>query len=194
MEIREPENDPWGWKASKRNAVELFRNLMPELDEVDRPTDFFQQPVKIGHIEMEYGLAAVSQCLKNNSYECISYDRLDIIATEVRRRGPRDSNAVYWEEDISEFAAVYVFLDMLERECIKIGETDNARRRLVQHLRTGQDQTTLRGYFSRFSELSREIVYREITLLVFRVPNAGDESSRKACERGLKSLLNPEIK
>jgi hypothetical protein len=122
-------------------------------------------------------------------YQFLSTDQLESIASKV----------VDSEKDIDEVPGVYIFCSIVDRTVLKVGQSNNMRRRIVrEHLRKDDMSTDslLIDYARRNwsvpdgAEWYEAMRDHEVTALIFPMRNS-DERDRLLIESSLIGTLNP---
>src|SRR5687768_17512689 len=121
-ELREVEGAVW----------QLFDGLVPRLDP-SLSTDVAVDKLFQGGLAETLATLFIAQQRSRGSYSFLTSDQLLSIATV---KGIRDAG--HPERDIEEVAGLYVFIALAHSKVLKVGETDNLRRRVAkEHLGYG---------------------------------------------------------
>jgi hypothetical protein len=131
------------------------------------------------------------QCGRSEKRSCfVTSEQLHAIVSE-----PMTPGRVRFETNLDEVAAIYVFVSVVQREVLKVGETDNLRDRIAkQHLRYGSAESELKGHCMRYIDRWPECIEKEeITMLAFPMPGCC-KKHRCLIESGLQALLCPLMK
>jgi hypothetical protein len=129
-------------------------------------------------------------CVRNEKrWDFVTSDQLNEIVSE-----PMMPGRVRLETNLDEVAAVYVFVSVVQREVLKVGEAEDLRVRIANgHLRYGSAESELRGHCLRYTEHWPECIrVEEITMLAFPMRGCC-KSHRCFIEAGLQALLHPRM-
>lgn len=125
-------------------------------------------------------------------FQFFTFDQLRDIAAE-KRGGEGPSG----DTDFDELPGVYVFTNLVRKAVLKVGESDNVRRRVGRdHLRYGNAQSpvTVRDHYrSQPGTWPEQLVDYQLTLCVFRMAKA-HEKLRWSAELWLQAKLFPELR
>lgn len=103
------------------------------------------------------------------------------------------------ETDIDESPGIYIFVSLVEQQVLKVGQTDDFRKRIAKsHLRYGDQRSESELIFyckSRWGggDWPQCLKDQEITALLFPM-HRSDEQDRCFLEHGLKALLKPSMR
>ena len=106
------------------------------------------------------------------------------------------SGREHLETDIDEEPGIYIFVSLVDQQVLKVGETENFRKRFATgHLRYGDQRSEYELIYYCMSTWGGEawpqcLTDKEITALLFPM-YPSDELCRRCLEGGLKALLRP---
>ena len=124
---------------------------------------------------------------KHKTTSFLTDEQLSDIASEDMGRGRTKS-----ENDIDETPGIYIFVSLVGKEVLKVGQAANMRERIAKgHLRYGNEQSLsdLIVYCrSRWEAWPEPLLEQEITALLFPM-RASSEKERCFIESGLQELL-----
>ncbi len=127
----------------------------------------------------------------DKTWQHLSTDQLIAIASKVETA----------EIDIAQSPGVYIFCSLMKGTVLKVGQTNNMRRRIaLEHLRKGSMNTNslLIDYAQRHWSVAQDddwhesLNANEVTALTFPMYDSR-EVDRLLIELSLKELLNPEM-
>ena len=175
--------------AQRREAWDLIEGEIPEVAAADwKPPNRLLPPGD--ELHQALAIKTLRERRSSGRYDFLTSEQLNAMAKDTLDTG---LNA---EEDITQEAGVYIFVSLIPPETLKVGETEGLRRRVGrEHMRYGHGHTdsNLCAYFTnRGYDWPRRISDKEIVALAFPLPGSS-ELERKAIEKGLRSLLNPEM-
>lgn len=161
----------WDFLKKELQEIELKKTRRLDVDRHTRQIDF----------EKAMALVQVASHFDDKTELFLSTEQLNDLA-----RNPSGNKA-----DIDEVPCVYIFLSLFDKLCLKVGQSNNARERLVDghfNISRNTEKSHLSNYYMH--DWPKSIDTDEVVGIIFPMRNSV-EKDRLAVESGLTEFLNP---
>ena len=170
-EDQKQKDSTWDFLKREMSGIELSKTRCLEVDQNTKQSEF----------DKTMALVQVANHYANKTEMFLSTEQLFNLAA-------KQTDA---KLDIDEVSCVYVFLSLLEEQCIKVGQSNNVRERFVKghfDISRNTEQSHLCNYYIR--DWPKSINEEEVVVIIFPMYGS-EEKDRLAVESGLTGFLHP---